>query len=242
MWQIARSISDAFGVGFLAAQLVKLIGVALALFGPVEWITGIFKAAFPFIAKFFTINLGLDLNGLDIMAVSIALSGTLILASSVTTKEAMSTIYVYRFFMIPYALIIILIAILVQIATPIVELFQFQSACSSGDNIPRFYGSSCSELSIDELFSNGGSGPSSSDEASAMSSGVGFILSTIYLVVVLPFIAVLIFFFKRLSVNRLLRRVAIAVGAAIALVLLSTGYAVIIGDTTFAEIGEQWFG
>lgn len=241
MWQVARSISDAFGVGFLAAQLVKLIGVVLALFGPVEWITGIFKAIFPFIAKLFTINLGWDLNGLDIMAVSIALSGTLILASSIATKEAMSTIYVYRFFMIPYALIIIIVAILVQVATPIVELVQFGDACTSGESPPRFYGSTCNELSIQNIFSSGGDG-TGEESNSGVSSGLGFILSGIYLVVILPIIAVIIFFFKRLSVNRLLRRVSIAVGAAFALVLLSTGYALVTGETTFAEIGEQWFG
>ena len=241
MWQILRSISDTVGVGFLAAQLVKLVGVVLALFGPAQWIAGLFEGVFPFIAKFFTLNLGWDLNGLDIMAISVALSGTLIVASSVTTKEAMSTIYVFRFFMIPYALLIIAFAILVQVITPFTELATFADACSKGEQVSAFYGSSCADMSWNELF--GGGGESADDySASDFNSGVGFILAAIYLVAILPIIAVIIFFFKRLSVNRLLRRVVIAVSAALAIVILSTGVALITGEVTMAELGEQWFG
>lgn len=234
MWSIARSISDTLGVGFLATQLVKLIGVALTLFGPAQWIAGLFEGIFPLIAKFFTINLGWDINGLDIMAASVAISGTLIVASSITTKEAMSTIYLFRFFMIPYALFIITLAIVVQVITPFTELATFTNACSNGDMASRFYGSSCSELSLDDLFGGG-----NSDE---FDSGMGFVLSALYLILVLPLIAVIVFFFKRLSVNRLLRRVVIAVGAALALVAVSTGIALVTGEVTYAELGNEWFG
>lgn len=240
MWQIIRTISDTVGVGFLATQLVKLVGVVLTLFGPAQWIAGLFEGVFPFIAKFFTLNLGWDLNGLDIMAFSVAISGTLIVASSVTTKEAMSTIYVFRFFMIPYALLIITLAILVQVITPFTELATFADACSNGEQVSAFYGSSCAEMSWDELF--GGGGNADDYSANDFNSGVGFILASIYLVAILPLIAVVIFFFKRLSVNRLLRRVVIAVSAALAIVVLSTGVALVTGEVTMAELGEQWFG
>ena len=240
MWQILRSVSDTVGVGFLAAQLVKFVGVVLALFGPAKWIAGLFEGVFPFIAKFFTLNLGWDINGLDIMAISVAISGTLIVASSVTTKEAMSTIYVFRFFMIPYALLIIAFAIIVQVITPFTELATFAEACSNGEQVSAFYGSSCSDMSWNQLF---GGGESAGDQsADSFNSGVGFILATIYLVAILPLIAVIVFFFKRLSVNRLLRRVVIAVGAALAIVVLSTGIALVTGEITMAELGEQWFG
>ena len=240
MWQILRSISDAVGVGFLATQLVKLVGVMLTLFGPAQWIAGLFEGVFPFIAKFFTLNLGWDLNGLDIMAISVAISGTLIVASSVTTKEAMSTIYVFRFFMIPYALLIITFAIVVQVITPFTELATFADACSKGEQVSAFYGSSCAEMSWSDLF--GGGENSEASNADDFNSGTGFILAAIYLVGILPLIAVIVFFFKRLSVNRLLRRVVIAVSAALAIVAFSTGVALVTGEITMAELGEQWFG
>lgn len=239
MWQIARSISDTIGVGFLATQLVKLVGVALALFGPAKWVAGLFEGVFPFIAKFFTINLGWDINGLDIMAASVAISGTLIVASSITTKEAMSTIYIFRFFMIPYALIIIALAIVVQVITPFTELVTFADACSNGDEVSAFYGSKCNEMPLQDMFT------SSTDvdgETTMNNSGLGFILSALYLVTILPLIAILVFFFKRLSVNRLLRRVVIAVGAAIGIVIFSTGFALVTGEVTMAELGAEWFG
>ena len=152
----------------------------------------------------------------------------------------MSTIYVFRFFMIPYALLIITFAIVVQVITPFTELATFADACSKGEQVSAFYGSSCAEMSWNDLF--GGGENSEANNADDFNSGTGFILAAIYLVGILPLIAVIVFFFKRLSVNRLLRRVVIAVSAALAIVAFSTGVALVTGEITMAELGEQWFG
>ena len=56
-------------------------------------------------------------------------------------------------------------------------------------------------------------------------TGLSFILALIYLAAILPFISLLVFFFKRLSVNRLLKRVTIAAGSAIGLAIASAAYA-----------------
>ena len=45
----------------------------------------------------------------------------------------------------------------------------------------------------------------------------------------LPLIAVVIFFFKRLSVNKLLKRVAVAAGSALGLVAVSAVFAAVFG-------------
>ena len=78
MWQFLRSISDTLGVGFLAMQLIKLIGMVFSLVGPLKFISSIFAGIFPLIASFFKINFGISINGLDVMAIAIAASGTLI--------------------------------------------------------------------------------------------------------------------------------------------------------------------
>ena len=234
MWKLARSFSDIMGVGILATQLVKLIGFTIVLVGPVLWVTEFFEGLYPFIANLFNISLGLNINGLDIMSVSIALSGTLIVASSIATKEAMSTKYVFRFLMIPYAFLIIALAIFVQVITPFVELTSFNDDCSAGDTLASFYGSSCSDMAAQLSFFNGDTAASGAGQA----SGTGFILSMVYLVLILPVLAVLVFFFKRLSVNRMLRRVCVAAGSAIALVAASAAYAATVGDADAATLGE----
>ena len=229
MWQLLRSLSDTLGVGFLAMQLIKLIGMAFAVIGPLKFISSIFAGIFPLIANFFKISFGWSINGLDVMAVSIAVSGTLIVASSIATKDAMSTKYFWRFLLIPYALIVIVIAILVQIATPFAEIFTFGESCRSGvEQTASFYGSTCDEmapqlnffLGADPTLEVGDTPPPEAD-------GIGFGLAIAYLVGLLPLIAVGIFFFKRLSVNRLLKRVAIAAGSAIGLVLASAAFAAV---------------
>ena len=92
MWQFLRSISDTLGVGFLAMQLIKLIGMVFSLVGPLKFISSLFEGIFPVIASFFKINFGLTVNGLDVMAMAIALSGTLIVWSSVARHEAMGKV------------------------------------------------------------------------------------------------------------------------------------------------------
>ncbi|NQY12811.1 MAG: hypothetical protein HRT81_02995 [Henriciella sp.] len=232
MWQILRSLSDTFGVGFLAMQLVKLIGTWVALVGPLKFISGLFAGIFPVVAKFFGDIFGRDINGLDVMVVSIAVSGTLIVASSVATQGAMSTKYFWRFLLIPYALIVITISIMVQIATPVAELYSFGDKCQAEiTEAVSFYGSSCLEMApqlrmigIDVSFAevNGVAPPSA--------SGLGLGLTLGYLMGLLPLIAVGIFFFKRLSVNKLLKRVAIAAGSAIGLVAASAAFAAVVGS------------
>ena len=56
-------------------------------------------------------------------------------------------------------------------------------------------------------------------------TGLSFIFALLYLAFILPFISLLVFFFKRLSVNRLLKRVTIAAGSAIGLAVASAAYA-----------------
>jgi len=229
MWQLLRSLSDTLGVGFLAMQLIKLIGMAFAVVGPLKFISSLFAGIFPFIANFFKINFGWSINGLDVMSVSIAVSGTLIVASSIATKDAMSTKYFWRFLLIPYALLVIVIAILVQIATPFAEIFTFGEACrSSAEQTASFYGSTCDEMTPQlNFFLGADPNIEAGDIPPPEADGIGFGLSIAYLVGLLPLIAVGIFFFKRLSVNRLLKRVAIAAGSAIGLVLASAAFAAV---------------
>jgi hypothetical protein len=281
MWQILRSISDTLGVGFLAMQLVKLIGMVFALVGPLKFLSSLFEGIFPVLASFFKINFGWSINGLDVMAIAIAMSGTLIVWSSVARHEAMNTRYIFRFFMIPYAFLVILIAIIVQVTTPIVEINQFNGQCKKGLAEASFYGSSCDEMTRqlafwndtfgddpvpedapqdialapselepipDEAFSDPDLARQLAEEMQAetdMSSssiepdmatgsefaeeddltGASFIIALLYLTLILPLISVFVFFFKRLSVNKLLKRVLIAGGSAGGLALASAAYA-----------------
>ena len=232
MWQILRSLSDTFGVGFLAMQLVKLIGTFVALVGPLKFLSGLFAGLFPAIATFLDDIFGWNINGLDVMAVSIAVSGTLIIASSVATQGAMSTKYFWRFLLIPYALIVIILSIVVQIATPLVELNSFGEVCQTADvATATFYGSTCMEMAPQlRMFGSNVSFAEINGEAPAAASGVGFGLTIGYLIGLLPLIAVGIFFFKRLSVNKLLKRMVIAIGSALALVATSAAFAAVFGS------------
>ncbi|MEL6725026.1 MAG: hypothetical protein AAFP81_14025 [Pseudomonadota bacterium] len=286
MWSFLRSISDTLGVGFLAMQLIKLIGMVFSLVGPLKFVSGLFAGIFPIIASFFKINFGLTVNGLDVMAVAIALSGTLIVWSSVARDEAMGTRYIFRFFMIPYAFLVIIFAIVVQVTTPIVEINQFNGQCKEDVPDASFYGSTCEEMKPQLAFWNDGFGDDSindefseipatiselerisedafEDPAAAQQlledlraedilndagsdgivfeqddlfsddeddlTGLSFILALLYLVLLLPLISVVVFFFKRLSVNKLLKRVLIAGGSAGGLALASAAYAVTFG-------------
>ena len=132
MWRVLRSISDTLGVGFLIMQLIKLIGMVFTLVGPLKFVSSLFAGLFPLIASFFKISFGWTINGLDVMAIAIAVSGTLIVWSSVAREEAMGTRYIFRFFLIPYAFLVILFAIVVQVVTPIVEINHFNSQCKAG--------------------------------------------------------------------------------------------------------------
>ncbi|MEL6377961.1 MAG: hypothetical protein AAFQ04_12355 [Pseudomonadota bacterium] len=230
MWQILRSLSDTLGVGFLAMQLVKLIGMFVSLVGPLKFVSSLFAGIFPVIAKFLKINFGWTINGLDVMAVSIAVSGTLIVASSIATKGAMSTKYFWRFLLIPYALTVIAIAIVVQIMTPFVELDQFGQSCAieSAETV-TFYGSSCVEMAPQLKMMGNDVTALDPDDTVEATTGTWFIISLVYLVLVLPLIAVGIFFFKRLSVNKLLKRVVVAAGTALGLVALSAAIASMVG-------------
>lgn len=241
MWQFLRSISDTLGVGFLALQLIKLIGMVFSLVGPLKFISSVFEGIFPFIASFFKINFGLTINGLDVMAIAIAMSGTLIVWSSVAREEAMGTRYIFRFLMIPYAFLVIVIAIIVQVTTPIVEINQFNGQCKAEAVEASFYGSSCEEMGpqlafwqdmfgddpiIDEpLTDQDGLQSAVESDSEDDLTGMSFIIALIYLSLVLPIVSLFVFFFKRLSVNRLLKRVAIAGGSAVGLALASSAYA-----------------
>lgn len=232
MWAFLRSISDTVGVGFLAMQLVKLIGVVFTLLGPLKWISSLFEGIFPYLAKFFAFSFGWSINGLDVMAVSIAVSGTCIVASSIATHGAMGTKYIFRFLMIPYAFLIIILAIVVQVMTPMVELGTFHEACRTGQEAAGFYGSACSEMTAQLAFFDGIFGEAASSvsaEASDDEAGLSFIFALLYLILVLPLVAVIVFFFKRLSINKLLKRVSLAIVAAIGLSLASAGIAMVTG-------------
>lgn len=245
MWQVLRSISDTLGVGFLIMQLIKLIGMVFTLIGPLKFISSLFAGIFPLIANFFKISFGWTINGLDVMAVAIAVSGTLIVWSSVAREEAMGTKYIFRFFLIPYAFLVILFAIAVQVITPIVEINHFNSQCKAGVEDVSFYGSSCAEMTgqlamWDDTFGdevpprvvdpvadpqNEPPAPAERDD----DAGLSFFLSIAYLAGILPLIALFVFFFKRLSVNKLLKRVVIAGGSAAGLAIASAAYASVFG-------------
>lgn len=245
MLQFWRSVSDTLGVGFLMMQLIKLIGMVFTLVGPLKFVSSLFAGLFPLIAGFFKITFGWSVNGLDVMAICIAMSGSLIVWSSVAREEAMGTRYIFRFFMIPYAFLVILIAIIVQVTTPIVELNTFNNSCKSEAAEVTFYGSTCQEMTRQLSFWDSSNSvpaePTPADAGPAVdppppptdtgddSTGISFILAMVYLVIILPLISIFVFFFKRLSVNKLLKRVAIAAGSAVGLALLSTAYASVFG-------------
>lgn len=241
MWRVLRSISDTLGVGFLIMQLIKLIGMVFTLVGPLKFVSSLFAGLFPLIASFFKISFGWTINGLDVMAIAIAVSGTLIVWSSVAREEAMGTRYIFRFFLIPYAFLVILFAIVVQVVTPIVEINHFNSQCKAGVENISFYGSSCSEMTTqlvmwDDTFGEGAP-PPEADPAAADGSaphtpiesdedaGLSIFLAIAYLAGILPLIALFVFFFKRLSVNKLLKRVVIAGASAGGLAIASAAYA-----------------
>jgi hypothetical protein len=187
----------------------------------------------------------------------------------------MGTRYIFRFFMIPYAFLVIIFAIVVQVTTPIVEINQFNSQCKSGAAEASFYGSSCGEMTRqlafwDDTFGDepieGGAAdvpggiadleniPAAAFDDPAVAqqilddlaaaapenetiaaapeliedddlTGVSFIIALLYLIAVLPLISVIVFFFKRLSINKLLKRVMIAGGSAGGLAIASAAYA-----------------
>ena len=106
-----------------------------------------------------------------------------------------------------------------------------------------FYGSSCEEMTRqlafwEETFGDDPVPVIDPEAAAAMEieaedddlTGASFILALLYLALILPLISLGVFFFKRLSINRLLRRVVIAGGSAIGLVVLSAGYASVFGS------------
>nr|WP_070960499.1 hypothetical protein [Hyphomonas sp. Mor2] len=235
MWQFLRSISDTLGVGFLIMQLIKLIGMLFTLVGPIKFISSLFAGIFPLIAGFFKFTFGWSVNGLDVMAMAIAMSGTLIVWSSVAREEAMGTRYIFRFFMIPYALIVIILAIVVQVTTPIVEINTFNANCKNQVAEASFYGSSCEEMTRQLVFWDDtfGETPVEAEPNVAVAqtsdeddlTGASVIISLLYLIFVLPLISLGVFFFKRLSVNKLLKRVVIAAGSAVGLALASAAYA-----------------
>ena len=157
----------------------------------------------------------------------------------------MGTKYIFRFFMIPYAFIVILFAIAVQVITPIVEINHFNSQCKSGIENVSFYGSSCTEITGQLAMWDNTFGdevpPSVVDPVAEPpgelaapvetndDAGLSFFLSIAYLAGILPLIALFGFFFKRLSVNKLLKRVVIAGGSAAGLAIASAAYASVIG-------------
>ena len=245
MWRVLRSISDTLGVGFLIMQLIKLIGMVFTLVGPLKFVSSLFAGIFPLIASFFKISFGWTINGLDVMAIAIAVSGTLIVWSSVAREEAMGTRYIFRFFLIPYAFLVILFAIVVQVITPIVEINHFNSQCKAGIEDMSFYGSSCSEMTTqlamwDDTFGEGSpppevdpvtgevGGPAATIESDD-DAGLSIFLAIAYLAGILPLIALFVFFFKRLSVNKLLKRVVIAGASAGGLAIASAAYASMFG-------------
>lgn len=132
-----------------------------------------------------------------------------------------------------------------QVITPIVEINHFNSQCKAGIEDVSFYGSSCAEMTgqlamWDDTFGdevpppvvdpvadpqNEPPAPAKSDD----DAGLSFFLSIAYLAGILPLIALFVFFFKRLSVNKLLKRVVIAGGSAAGLAIASAAYASVFG-------------
>lgn len=233
MLQALRGLADSLGVGFLAMQLIKLIGMLFSLVGPLKFVSSLFEGIFPVIANFFKVNFGWSINGMDVMAVAIAVGASLILWSCVAKTEPLKTKFFWRFLMLPYALIVIVLAIIVQVSTPIVEMNTFKDKCQAAEVDTTFYGSTCDEMSYhitfwDEVFGDAEIAETDTEDdeiAEGDFAGVSFMLALLYISLILPLIALGAFFFKRLSVNRLLRRVSIAVGTAGGLAIASAAFA-----------------
>jgi len=228
------------GVATLAVQLVKLFGLVLSLYGPIEWIIDLVEDAIPLLTQWLNIQFGLDLNGFEIMSMSVAISGTMIVVSSIATKAPMKTIYIFRFFLIPYALFVIILAIIVQVITPFMELRAFHGACKANP-FQELYGNDCVELGpqlrfLETFFGGQVEGGLTEGENAA---GMPLMLSIIALLLVAT-LAVIVFFFKRLRVNKLLRRIVVAILSAVALALGSAAVAVAKGDATWDEIKIDW--
>lgn len=233
MIQILRGMSDTLGVGFLIMQLIKLIGMLFALVGPLKFISSVFEGIFPHIASFFRVNFGLSINGMDVMAVAIAVSGSLIIWSCISRTERLKTGAFWRFLLVPYAIFIIGLAIIVQVSTPMVEMNSFKAACEKGQAEASFYGSSCEDMTHeivfwDQIFGDAPIPETGEDGVirEGEFAGVSFMLALAYISIVLPLLALIAFFMKRLSINRLLRRVSIALGSAAGLALASLAYSI----------------
>ena len=105
------------------------------------------------------------------------------------------------------------------------------------DEIPAeaFEDPAVAQRLLDDLATDEGpSSPPLAEEVAVMETetyedddltGVSFIIALLYLIAVLPLISVIVFFFKRLSINKLLKRVVIAGGSAGGLAIASAAYA-----------------
>lgn len=241
-WETIRNWIGTVGVAILIAQLVKLFGILAELFGPIAEVIAIFSDFFPWLAGLLSISLGIDINGMDIMAGSVALSATFILISAISASAPMKTIYVFRFMLIPYALIVIALAIFIQVLTPFVELGGFHNSCRA-DGTGEIYGSTCVESArqlryLDTFFGSENMDNLSSAESDA---GIGLLLAILWIALVLPVIAVIVFFFKRLRVNKLLRRVVVSVASAAGIIIASTAIEVYTSDLTVEEAIYKMF-
>lgn len=228
-----RGLSDTVGVGFLIMQLIKLIGMLFALVGPLKFISSLFEGIFPHIADFFRVNLGISINGMDVLAVAIAVGGSLIIWSCISRTERLKTGTFWRFLLVPYAIFIIGIAIIVQVTTPMVEMNSFKTACMNKQVDAEFYGSTCEEMQHeivfwDQIFGDADIPDTVDDDVIREGdfAGISFMLALAYISIVLPILALIAFFMKRLSINRLLRRVSIALGSAGGLAIASWVFAV----------------
>ncbi len=212
-----RTIVGLIGVSALTIQLLRLSGYFLELVGLAAVIVEFFDDLLPQFTLVVNIALGLDLTGLDILAVTCAIAATLIVLSSISYKNAMKTWYIFRFFLIPYALIIIILSIVIQSAAPFYEFVSFTEACEAGDSdAEQFYGSSCEELEAIGGAFNG------AEDTGGMPRDVMIIaVVSVYMALILPLAAAGIFFFKRLNINRLVVRNLSAIATALLIVSLS---------------------
>ena len=242
-WETIRGWLGAFGVTFLIAQLVKLFGLLAELLGPIEYVMAMFADVFPWLADWLNITLGWSLNGMDIMAASVALSASFIIVSAISTSAPMKTIYVFRFMLIPYAFIVIGLAIFIQVITPFYELGAFHEGCRSAGT-GEIYGSGCAESArqlrfLDTFF---GSDDDSQLTQAESDSGIGLLLSLLWIALALPVLAVIIFFFKRLRVNKLLKRVTLAIASSAAIIIASAAWQIYTTDMTVEDALYEMFG
>ena len=241
-WETLRGWLGAAGVTFLIAQLVKLFGLLAELLGPIEYVMAMFADVFPWLADWLNITFGWSLNGMDIMAASVALSASFIIISAISTSAPMKTIYVFRFFLIPYAFIVIGLAIFIQVITPFFELGAFHNDCRTAGQ-GEIYGSTCQESArqlrfLDTFFGTEEDANLTQAESDA---GIGLILSLLWIALALPVIAVIVFFFKRLRVNKLLKRVAIAVASSAAIIIASAAWQIYTTDMTVEDALYEMF-